>query len=240
LLTHKIRFFFDLILVPAYRWYSLLGKKISEAAPAANNISEFFAGRLTIHIFVTLIAVVLVYSNIFLDQGVVSSDELVGKTKLAAVIGQASIDSDPMIEDYPNLEIARLERHLNLGKHSLFGSSSILTKEQAAPETIATTNNSSPRTELIAYTVQNGDTISRIAQRFKISVNTILWANDLKATSLIKPGDQLDILPTSGVPHSSLQARSRVPQTTVPQEKHSGTQVSRWYHSSDPYSHNPL
>lgn len=55
------------------------------------------------------------------------------------------------------------------------------------------------RQEIIYYTVQNGDTISTIARRFGLTVNTILWANNLTAFSLIRPGDRLTILPYSGV-----------------------------------------
>ena len=55
------------------------------------------------------------------------------------------------------------------------------------------------RQEIIYYTVQIGDTVSTISRRFGITVNTILWANNLSAYSLIRPGDKLTILPYSGV-----------------------------------------
>ncbi len=55
------------------------------------------------------------------------------------------------------------------------------------------------RTETIYYTVQNGDAVSTIARRFGITVNTILWSNNLNSFSLIRPGDSLAILPTSGI-----------------------------------------
>lgn len=58
-----------------------------------------------------------------------------------------------------------------------------------------------PRTGIIAYTVQNGDTISSIAASFGISVNTLLWANNLKETSIIRPGDELTVLPVTGLIH---------------------------------------
>lgn len=58
------------------------------------------------------------------------------------------------------------------------------------------------RQEIIYYTIQNGDTISTIARRFGLTVNTILWANNLTAFSLIRPGDRLAILPYSGVLHT--------------------------------------
>lgn len=58
-----------------------------------------------------------------------------------------------------------------------------------------------PRTKTISYTIKTGDTISTIAEEFGISVNTILWANNLSSYSVIRPGDTLDILPITGVSH---------------------------------------
>ncbi len=55
------------------------------------------------------------------------------------------------------------------------------------------------RQEIIYYTVKAGDTVSTISRRFGITVNTILWANDLGAYSLLRIGDRLTILPQSGV-----------------------------------------
>jgi LysM repeat protein len=52
------------------------------------------------------------------------------------------------------------------------------------------------------YEVKQGDSISMIASRFGVSVNTILWANNLTARSPIKPGMTLVILPVSGIQHT--------------------------------------
>lgn len=52
------------------------------------------------------------------------------------------------------------------------------------------------------YAVEPGDTISGIAERFGISVNTVLWANGLSARSLIRVGQELTILPVTGVTHT--------------------------------------
>lgn len=57
------------------------------------------------------------------------------------------------------------------------------------------------RDEVVEYKVKTGDTISTIASKFGVSVNTILWENDLTSYELIKPGDTLTILPTTGVRH---------------------------------------
>jgi len=55
--------------------------------------------------------------------------------------------------------------------------------------------------EVIDYTVQAGDTLQSIADSYKISVNTLLWANSLSASSTIKVGQSLAILPVDGVLH---------------------------------------
>ncbi|MGQ9516733.1 MAG: peptidoglycan DD-metalloendopeptidase family protein [Anaerolineae bacterium] len=60
-----------------------------------------------------------------------------------------------------------------------------------------------PRLEIITYTVQAGDTVLGLAERFGISPETILWANgDLEYhPDDLRVGQELIILPTSGVYH---------------------------------------
>lgn len=53
--------------------------------------------------------------------------------------------------------------------------------------------------QISVYTVRDGDTLSSIANMFGVSSNTILWANDIKRGSALKPGSTLTILPVSGV-----------------------------------------
>jgi murein DD-endopeptidase MepM/ murein hydrolase activator NlpD len=57
------------------------------------------------------------------------------------------------------------------------------------------------RGETIDYAVQEGDTVSTIAQKFGVSEDTIRWENDLKAKDQIKIGQSLKILPVTGVSH---------------------------------------
>ncbi|NTV40660.1 MAG: LysM peptidoglycan-binding domain-containing protein [Candidatus Moranbacteria bacterium] len=49
------------------------------------------------------------------------------------------------------------------------------------------------------YVVVEGDTLGSIAAKNKVSVNTILWANDIDNVDSIMPGDTLFILPVSGI-----------------------------------------
>ncbi|MBI4040035.1 M23 family metallopeptidase [Candidatus Daviesbacteria bacterium] len=59
-----------------------------------------------------------------------------------------------------------------------------------------------PRAEIITYQVEGGDTLSSIAEKFGISTDTIKWANDLADKDSIKPGQQLKILPVSGIAYT--------------------------------------
>ncbi|OGG52949.1 hypothetical protein A2764_03985 [Candidatus Kaiserbacteria bacterium RIFCSPHIGHO2_01_FULL_55_79] len=49
------------------------------------------------------------------------------------------------------------------------------------------------------YVVQQGDTLSGIAKLFDVTPNTILWANSLSSGSKLRVGQQLTILPVTGV-----------------------------------------
>lgn len=64
---------------------------------------------------------------------------------------------------------------------------------------LGTISDNFSRDRIILYRVQEGDTPSSIAKSFDISLNTLLWANNLKSPNLIKVGDELVILPVSGV-----------------------------------------
>jgi len=66
-------------------------------------------------------------------------------------------------------------------------------------QTVSTEQPLQTRSTITYYIVGDGDTISSIAKKFGISVNTILWSNNLTAFSLIRAGNKLTILPISGV-----------------------------------------
>ncbi len=55
--------------------------------------------------------------------------------------------------------------------------------------------------EISVYVVRKGDTLSEIALMFGVSVNTIVWANDIQR-GIIHEGQTLVILPVTGVKHT--------------------------------------
>lgn len=67
--------------------------------------------------------------------------------------------------------------------------------------TIADVVESALPDRISVYVVRKGDTLSDIAKMFGVSVNTIIWANNLKGVRDVHTGDTLIILPISGVEH---------------------------------------
>ena len=65
--------------------------------------------------------------------------------------------------------------------------------------TIADVASSAPSDRISVYVVRKGDTLSDIANMFDVSINTVIWANNLKNAGDVHPGDTLVILPVSGI-----------------------------------------
>ena len=86
-------------------------------------------------------------------------------------------------------------------KNSLISSCPLVMVSPQSLGTITGEDESSARKEVIEYTVKYGDNLLKIAENFNISLNTILWANDLNSNSKLKEGQKLIILPVSGLIH---------------------------------------
>lgn len=62
--------------------------------------------------------------------------------------------------------------------------------------------------ETSVYVVRKGDSLTAIAKMFDVSVNTILWANDMKKGDKLVEGDVLFILPVSGLEHTVVKGQT--------------------------------
>jgi len=58
-----------------------------------------------------------------------------------------------------------------------------------------------PRDSLVSYLIQSGDTLSSLALKFGVSEETIRWQNELKEEAILKPGQELEIPPVTGIVH---------------------------------------
>ncbi|MBU1088562.1 LysM peptidoglycan-binding domain-containing protein, partial [Patescibacteria group bacterium] len=56
-----------------------------------------------------------------------------------------------------------------------------------------------PKGEITDYRVQQGDTVSSIAHKFGVSIDTVVWENEMKSVDDINVNQILRILPVTGV-----------------------------------------
>ncbi len=97
---------------------------------------------------------------------------------------------------------------------NLFGQNKNLSFAQGATDSSITSvdvfntqTSQKPRDKILTYTVQNGDTISTVAKKFGVSTDTIKWQNSLTSDT-ITAGDQLDVLPVTGVSHKVVRGET--------------------------------
>ncbi len=78
--------------------------------------------------------------------------------------------------------------------------SAVLTSLDLSDYGVETKVSEKPRDQVITYAVQSGDTLSTIADKFGISIDTLKWANDLRRDAL-SVGQELKIPPVTGIVH---------------------------------------
>jgi LysM repeat protein len=161
--------------------------------PKRNRISKFTA-------LAVLIAVFTLYNPIPANAGFFSFlGNLIGKNK------QSTQEITPNSQN-----IALLKATLNSDTNANLGGGDITIVNNSAllPDsgplgTMADIEDAvADQDQISIYVVREGDNLSQIAKMFGVSVNTIIWTNDIKRGSLIKTGQNLVILPISGVQYA--------------------------------------
>jgi LysM repeat protein len=148
------------------------------------------------HLFVLLLVFSFVYPAI-IHAGILSFIEKILNLEKEDIISSSnaatmSLLRAPMTAD--------LSASRGTGAMNIVDQNSLLAN--AGPLGTIADIESAPSTQISIYTVRKDDTLSEIAKMFKVSVNTIRWANDLSRGDVIKPGDHLVILPISGVQYT--------------------------------------
>lgn len=119
------------------------------------------------------------------DMNAAGRDALAPERALAQIGVQSSVAPTGELADAPSTAL-------------LSGTGDALIK----PDLPGTDITPKPRDTIITYAVRDGDTISEVAEQFNVSTNTILWANNIGPRDFIKPGQELVILPVTGVTHT--------------------------------------
>lgn len=116
----------------------------------------------------------------------------------SAAASTRSLSSMPLLDAPTNTNAHAGKREVNL---TLVQDSALL--PAVGPlGSIADVDPQTKSDQISLYTVRTGDNISTIAHMFGVSVNTIMWANDLQRARALKPGQVLIILPVSGTKHA--------------------------------------
>ncbi len=207
------RFFLLVAVLPLYKTY-LVAKKFTTKFYAPEKIRHKiihpFSRRFLIHVIISIIAAATVTANLNaneINRENIGQKSIIGSIIVTDELGEISVEGPMAANQKVNRYLG--SNAVTSGQPGDSGS----TDETGAPTTV--TGGSavvqpilSPveeglreRNKIVNYTVQPGDTISQIAEQFGVSVNTILWANNLSAYSLVRPGNVLTILPVTGIQH---------------------------------------
>jgi LysM repeat protein len=119
--------------------------------------------------------------------------------------GSEQASANILISSAPNSQtIALLQPAVNLDPNpeKTGDTVPVLGGETLVADIASNNSDDTSNTEISTYTVREGDTISGVAKMFKVSVNTILWANNLTSRSTLRTGQTLVILPISGLSYT--------------------------------------
>jgi len=192
--------------------YFPIKRRVTEKYSIAKNKVWFpFATRYVIHALILVIAGGVLWHSISTRE--VSAEEFGNDSLISKIlIGE----TDVLITETSNTSTLKPTNYLD--QRGLVGTYTCTLEESSEDEegdltlaqgggsivkpNIPTTDIGDRPRELVEYyVVQQGDTVSTIAEQYGVSTNTILWENQLGEKDYIKPGDKLTILPMSGVSH---------------------------------------
>ena len=210
--TPLFRFLFKYVFLFFYDKYLILKKRLNSASTQkSDKILFFFTNRYLLHALLLLLGLSVVTSNIMAQE----SRDNYGQSALIyrlAGIGDLEIIEDVNVlnDDIKNynyqdtsvyIEGSSFVQDDGIDQDDVFTDQDVVVGDLAIikPDIISTGEAKSTIGRVSEYIVQDGDTISKIARKYGVSVETILWANNLSFSSYVKPGQKLLIPSMSGV-----------------------------------------
>jgi len=209
---------FGSLTLKVYGQYVILKSRL--AARNGRRLKALLKTNATMHVIIVIISIITLILNIVLSsKKTFAADETGTKPALFYLIQSEFEDDQELVtETFSASPIITTEEQnylQNLGSVRVQQQVEMRPSDESVPvgadslvqggisvvqQNIAKTNKVKRQRDTIVYhTVASGETVSTIAQEYEISVATILWENDLNAYSVIRPGQKLTILPTSGV-----------------------------------------
>lgn len=206
-----LRFVFNNLIVKIYGYFLVVKKRFGWEHKKEKFIHFIFSQKL-VHVIVILVTCFLIFFNLIPRIQANAMNDTAKDTMLSKLVNQEFSDTDEELihdtfdaqsannnldEDYLN-NLTNLKAQPKVVINSSEEEAEVSDSENI-PAPILAPENIKPRLKIEEYAVGQGDTVSTIAQKYGLNVNTILWENNLSAYSIIRPGDILAILPINGV-----------------------------------------
>ena len=207
------RFLLRWLVLPIYGKALVIRAKFAKASPQKKDrFILIFTNRYLIHFLMIFFGIGVVTSNILgyenrddYGQNALMYD-LAGINNIEIIEDSGVITDDYKVYNYQDtslfVEGHSFAENSNSDQDNIF-TDSVTTQGDLAlikPDIVDTKGESTKSLGgLKEYVVVEGDTVAKIANRFGVSVNTILWANNLSSSSFVRPGQKLQILSVSGV-----------------------------------------
>ena len=197
------------VLVRIYRFIVRLRRSL---APAERRFVLIATHRGILHGAIVAVALTTAGGNIYAQtQATVSSGEqsilyrfITGEDEINQESGSdANIDPNYLADA---VDVNSGETSVDGGidyNNTDQGSETMIELGALMPEAVPGTSDIVHRTKTEEYVVETGDTLSDIANKFGVSIATILWENKLTVRDFIKPGQKLTILPSSGITYTT-------------------------------------
>lgn len=203
------RFLLRTIGIPLYRFFFLFKRSSSKLiVPAKHRILYLVSNRFAVHAMI--VVVVVLASTVNLTGSQVRAETFGQNSRLYQLVAQddsAVVDVVAAGEavqrkpsSYMNDTVVDANLHLDLNYIEEDYVTPSVGSAVAAPTSQEIEKEDVPERETVQeYVIQDGDTLSTIAQKFGLNLSSLLWANDLTLTSVLQPGEALTIPPTDGV-----------------------------------------
>ncbi|MFA6227736.1 MAG: M23 family metallopeptidase [Patescibacteria group bacterium] len=202
---------FKSVTLPLYGRYLWLKSQLAKnASQRTDKFLLLLTNRYLYHVLLVLLGVGVVTSNLLAYE----NKEDYGQNAL--VYKLAGLSDIEIIEDSNNIfEDTKVYNYQDQGLYvqgnfysdsqgvdqdNIFTDQAMVQGDLALIKPVVSTDEAKNTVGVIQeYEVVQGDSIGKIASRFGVSVNTILWANNLSFSSYVKPGQKLIVPSMSGV-----------------------------------------
>lgn len=228
-ILHKIFSFFaklvfNLVIFPLYKtYYKIKYQILNIYAPAKSKLFYLLNKHYLVHLLISGLCLFVVFNN--LSASGLRDDNFGDRTVIYTILADGEFErlTEETQVYAPNQILSYLDKSFSLDSNANYnnngdrqelatdyyalaeGGAAIvkpnLIKPIDVPVNFEEMTDLTPRQGITQYVVATGETLSAIAKKFNVSIETILWQNGLNTRSIIRPGDKLEILPMTGVVH---------------------------------------